>query len=175
VASVIEGDAGAARALAEELPNYPLYITRDLDAARKWLRKCRRGNERIGLLASSNAARLKPYGIFTKAKIEPPKWFLAPSEDVRSSDALEDAATEFDVQGLELDWACLCWDGNYRRTGVSWEALQFKGTRWQLVNDVARNGLVTVWFRSLVSCYATLDSNDKGLMPPRYEWRLRAL
>jgi hypothetical protein len=151
VASVIDGHANTASALAQGLPNYPLYITRDLNAARGWLRKRRRGNERVGLLASSNAARLKPHGIFTKAKIEPPKWFLASSDDVRSSDALEDAATEFDVQGLELDWACLCWDGNYRRNGDSWEALQFKGTRWQLVNDVARKSYIANSYRVLLT------------------------
>jgi hypothetical protein len=100
-----------------------------LEKARHWLRSQRRGNERAGLLASSNAARLKPHGIFVKARIEPTKWFLAPGNDVRSSDALEDAATEFDVQGLELDWACLCWDANLRR-GSSWETWRFKGSQW---------------------------------------------
>jgi hypothetical protein len=67
--------------------------------------------------------------VFVKAKIEPAKWFLAPSQDVRSSDALEDAGTEFDVQGLELDWTGVCWDANYRRTDGGWQAMQFKGTR----------------------------------------------
>lgn len=66
---MIEGDADAAAALREELINYPLLITRDLDQARAWLRSRRRGEERAGLLASSNAARLKPHGEFVKAKI----------------------------------------------------------------------------------------------------------
>ena len=151
VGCVIEGDANAARVLSGELTDYPLLITRDLDKARDWLRCQRRGQERAGLLASSNAARLKPHGVFVKAKIEPEKWFLAASNDVRSSDALEDAGTEFDVQGLELDWVCLCWDGNLRRTNNAWEAHQFKGTRWQSVNDTARKSYIANSYRVLLT------------------------
>lgn len=151
VGYVIAGDTEAALQVSKELPNYPLYVTRDLDAARTWLRSKRRGKERMGLLASSNAARLKPHGVFVKAKIEPAKWFLAQSEDVRSSDALEDAATEFDVQGLELDWGCLCWDANYRREEDSWKALQFKGTKWQVVNDEARKTYIANSYRVLLT------------------------
>ncbi len=95
ISEIIQGDAAAAAQLKKELPNYPLLITRDLEKARFWLRRQRRGNERAGLLASSNAARLKPHGIFVKAKVEAGKWFLATAGDVRSSDALEDAATKF--------------------------------------------------------------------------------
>jgi hypothetical protein len=151
VGHLIDGDADTAARVCQDLPNYPLLITRNLVNARKWLRERRRGNERAGLLASSNAARLKPHGIFVKAKIEPEKWFLAPSNDVRSADALEDAATEFDVQGLELDWACLCWDANFRRAGNVWDALQFKGTRWQAVNEAARQKYVANSYRVLLT------------------------
>lgn len=151
VGCVIAGDASAAAEIAKDLPNYPLYVTRNLDAARAWMRSKRRGQERMGLLASSNAARLKPYGVFVKARIEPTKWFLAPPDDVRSSDALEDAGTEFDVQGLELDWVCLCWDANYRRSSSGWQALQFKGTRWQAVNDGARKKYIANSYRVLLT------------------------
>ena len=130
---------------------YPLLITRDLDWAREWLRSRRRGTERAGLLASSNANRLKPHGVFVKAKIEPEKWFLAEPEDVRSSDALEDAATEFDVQGLELDWACLCWDANLRRSDHGWEMLQFRGSQWQTVNDASRRSYIANSYRVLLT------------------------
>jgi hypothetical protein len=106
---------------------------------------------KAGGQVTSNAARLKPHGVFVKAKIEPEKWFLAPPEDVRSSGALEDAATEFDVQGLELDWACLCWDANLRRANGGWQALQFKGTRWQAVNDIARKNYVANSYRVLLT------------------------
>ena len=151
VGHVIDGDAVAAQHVREALTDFPLLITRDLEAARSWLRKQRRGGERAGLLASSNAARLKPHGVFVKAKIEPEKWFLADPDDVRSSDALEDAGTEFDVQGLELDWVCLCWDANMRRVNNSWQALQFKGTRWQAVNDKARQAYVANSYRVLLT------------------------
>lgn len=151
VGHVIAGEADAARRIAEDLQSYPLLVTRDLDTARAWLRSKRRGQERMGLLASSNAARLKPHAIFVKAKIEPAKWFLAGPGDVRSSDALEDAATEFDVQGLELDWGCVCWDGNFRRGAHGWEAWQFKGTRWNAVNDAARKTYVANSYRVLLT------------------------
>jgi hypothetical protein len=101
--------------------------------ARRWLRESRRATERIGLLASSNALRLKPEGIFVRAKIDPTKWFLQASEDIRSSDALEDVGTEFDVQGLELDWTCVCWDANLRVGCREWDTLMFKGTGWQCI------------------------------------------
>ena len=106
---------------------------------------------RYRLLASSNAARLKPHGIFVKSKIEPEKWFLASQYDVRSSDALEDAATEFDIQGLELDWACVCWDANLRRHERKWEHYQFKGSAWQKVNDERRQAYLKNSYRVLLT------------------------
>ncbi len=152
VGHVVAGNAASARDVSGGLANYPLLITRDLGAARNWLRSQRRGNERSGLLASSNAARLKPHGIFIKAKIEPAKWFLASPDDVRSSDMLEDAATEFDVQGLELDWACLCWDANFRHGGANgWEFHRFKGSRWEGINDPARKNYLTNSYRVLLT------------------------
>lgn len=148
---VISGKTDAAKQASINLQNYPLHITRKIDIARTWLRHKRRGQERIGMLASSNGARLKPHGIFVKAKIEPSKWFLTPSEDIRSSNALEDAATEFEVQGLELDWTCLCWDANFRRGIYGWEALQFKGTKWLSVNDDDRKSYVANSYRVLMT------------------------
>lgn len=173
VGHVIAGDATAAREVRDALADFPLYITRDLDLARRWLRSKCRGNERTGLLASSNATRLKPYGVFVKSKIEPAKWFLAPNDDVRSSYALEDAATEFDIQGLELDWTCLCWDANYRRMGDQWHALQFKGTRWQAVNDETRKAYVANAYRVLLTrsrqgmvVFVPEGSNEDATRPP---------
>ena len=151
VGEVIRGDAAAARRISAQIQDFPIKVTRDLDAARTWLRARRRGGERMGLLASSNAARLKPHGIFIKAKIEPASWFLASSADVRSSNALEDAGTEFDVQGLELDWACVCWDANFRRVDGQWQTLQFKGSRWQAVNDLSRQVFIANSYRVLLT------------------------
>jgi hypothetical protein len=138
VGAIVEGDSAKAREISGSLDAFEVGLTRDLNKARAWLRARRRGTERAGLLASANALRLKPEGVYVKAKIEPALWFLAPREDVRSSDALEDVATEFDVQGLELDWACVCWDGNFRRSDGHWDTFSFKGTKWQYVDDDAR-------------------------------------
>jgi len=150
VGQVIDGNAAGAARIKDQLTNYPLLITRDLEKARRWLRSQRRGNEHVGLLASSNAARLKPHGIFVKAKIEPRKWFLAPTDDVRSSDALEDAATEFDIQGLELDWACICWDANLRRSS-GWKPWRFRGSRWESINDPAQQAYLANSYRVLLT------------------------
>ena len=129
VGAIIEGDSAKAREISHSLGAFDVGLTRELSQARAWLRARRRGTERAGLLASSNALRLKPEGVYVKAKIEPALWFLAPREDVRSSDALEDAATEFDVQGLELDWACVCWDGNFRRSNGDWGTCPSRAAR----------------------------------------------
>lgn len=174
IGHVIDGNAQRAREIRAQLEGFPLLITRDLDAARSWLRKQRRGNERAGLLASSNGARLKPHGIFVKAKIEPAKWFLAPADDVRSSDALEDAGTEFDVQGLELDWTCVCWDANLRWHQNEWQPMQFKGSSWQAVNDPARQAYVANSYRVLLTrarqgmvVFVPHGSADDETRPPK--------
>jgi hypothetical protein len=151
VGELIDGSAEEARQLVGYLTDFPIALTRDLPTARKWIRKKRRGNERAGLLASSNALRLKPYGLFIKAGIEPTKWFLSPSRDVRSSDALEDAASEFEVQGLELDWTCVCWDANLVHSKQGWEPRQFKGTRWQKVSDDSRRRYIANAYRVLLT------------------------
>lgn len=117
---------------------YPIYLTRDLSAARAWLRSQARGTERFGLVASSGAQRLRPEGVHIKAEIEPANWFLNDSSDVRSSCYLEDVASEFAVQGLELDWVGVCWDGDFHHDGEKWVYQSFKGTKWQTINDAAK-------------------------------------
>ncbi len=155
VGAVLDGDARRARFLLEDsLKDYPVFLTRDLKHARAWLRSKKRGLERTGLLASSNAIRLKPMGVFVKAKIDPPVWFLAPSDDIRSSSSLEDAGTEFDVQGLEIDWGCVCIDANLRRSSDSWSAFIFKGTKWQKVLDPAK-------FKYLINSYRVLLTRSR--------------
>lgn len=114
---------------------YPIVLTRDLNQARAWLRKQARGSERYGLLASSGALRLRPEGVHIKAKIEPPAWFLNERNDVRSSFYCEEVATEFDVQGLELDWAGICWDADFRYDDGRWGSFDFKGSKWQTVRS----------------------------------------
>jgi DUF2075 family protein len=136
---MVDGKPNEALSISATLERFEFRITRDMGKARTWLRNHRRGTERAGLLAFSNAIRLKPEGIFVKAKIDPVDWFLADRSDIRSSDYLEDIATEFDVQGLELDWACVCIDANLRITDkMTIEPAMFRGTRWQAVNDLDR-------------------------------------
>jgi hypothetical protein len=135
ISHVVDGDAQSARAAWGGLEHYPIVLTRDLDEARAWLKTRARGSERYGLVASSGALRLKAEGLNVKAAIEPPNWFLNGRDDVRSSFYLEDVASEFDVQGLELDWTCVCWDADLRHDGAGWIPYKFKGTRWQSVND----------------------------------------
>jgi hypothetical protein len=151
VAAVIDNDPLRARELLKELAHYPIVITRDLQTARRWMRDRRRGEERAGLLASSNGLRLKPDGVFVRAKVDPADWFLGTRGDVRSSDYLEDAATEFEVQGLELDWACVCWDANLRRGASGWEPLRFRGSEWQRVSDTDRRGFILNSYRVLLT------------------------
>ena len=136
VAALLGADAGKAQATRPAPKDFPILRTRDLSAAKAWLRRQRRAGERAGLLASSNALRLKPEGIYVKADIDVCNWFLNPTEDVRSSNSLEDAGTEFAVQGLELDWTCVAWDLNLRRN-PGWEAREFRGTRWTAIHGDA--------------------------------------
>ena len=114
--------------------NYPIVLTRSLERAKRWLRSKKRGNERIGLLASSKAERLKAISINVKYNPNFVHWFLEDSQDIRSSDTLEDALTEFKVQGLEIDWACVAWDADLRLSEDkrSWEHFQLRGgSDWQ--------------------------------------------
>ncbi|MGD9791616.1 MAG: DUF2075 domain-containing protein [Phycisphaerales bacterium] len=142
---------GAAQSLARIRERYPIVITRDLARAKDWLREKARGNERYGLIVSSQAQRLKPHAIDVRVDIDPVHWFLDPRDDVRSSFYLEDAATEFDVQGLELDWACVVWDGDFRFAPTGWQHWSFKGSRWQRIHKVERQAYLKNAYRVLLT------------------------
>lgn len=116
---------------------YPIVLTRDLNKAKEWLRKNARGSERYGMLVSSKAFRLKPLAIDIRSQADIVPWFLNPITDIRSSLFLEDVATEFDIQGLELDWTCLVWDGDFRYNPKSnhWQHFNFRSDRWQNINQ----------------------------------------
>ena len=151
VADVIAGDVDSARGAIALLTQYPIVLTRDLAAARSWLRKQARGTERYGLVASSNALRLRPEGLHVKSKIQPPNWFLNDKRDVRSSFAMEDVATEFDIQGLELDWVGVCWDANFRFGPDGWEYFTFSGTTWKKMKDETRRRYLANAYRVLLT------------------------
>jgi hypothetical protein len=130
---------------------YPIVLTRDLSRAKQWLRTQARGSERYGLLVSSQAERLKPYAIDVKSPVDPVHWFLDPKEDVRSSYYLEDVVTEFHAQGLELDWACITWDADFRHTPEGWEHWSFVGSRWNSIRKPDRKTYLKNAYRVLLT------------------------
>jgi len=131
--------------------NYPIVITRDLSKAKKWLKEKARGSERYGIVVSSQAERLRPHSIFVSSPMDPVHWFLDDKDDVRSSYYLEDVATEFDVQGLELDWVCVTWDADFRFTKNGWQHWSFRGNRWQRINKVERQVYLKNAYRVLLT------------------------
>ena len=178
VKALLDLDSASARRLyAEVRARYPLVITRDLDKAKTWVREQSRGSERFGLVASSQAQRLKPHAIDVRVDIDPVHWFLADKLDPRSSFYLEDAATEFQVQGLELDWICATWDADLRLSNGVWQHRSFRGANWQKIKSEANR-------RYLVNAYRVLltrarqgmvifippgDETDHTRMPEYYD------
>jgi hypothetical protein len=131
VRTILNADEVEARLIFSNINSqYPIALTRNLADAKDWLRIHARGNERSGVLASSKAMRLKPHAIDIRASINPVHWFLNEKDDTRSSFYLEDAATEFQVQGLEVDWACVSWDADLRFNGTGWSYHDFRGKQW---------------------------------------------
>lgn len=173
---VIEGNVTEALALKETINDYPLCITRSLNDAKSWLKAQARGSERYGLVAEANAIRLKPDGVFVKSEIDPANWFLAHKDDVRSSYYLEDVATEYDVQGLELDWVCACWDASLRRINDKWELYKFVGSKFQNLSQEhgrkyllnAYRVLLTRARQGLVIFVPKGDAEDKTRDPSFY-------
>ncbi len=132
VKAVLDCDRVSARELLASMRDrYPMILTRDLHRAKRWIREQARGTERYGLVASSGAQRLKPHAIDVRVDVDPVQWFLNDADDTRSSYYLEDAATEFQVQGLELDWTCVTWDADLRFGETCWQHHRFRGSRWE--------------------------------------------
>ncbi|MCG3136440.1 MAG: hypothetical protein HJJLKODD_00273 [Phycisphaerae bacterium] len=152
VKQLLELDTSAAReTLRLVSKKYPIRLTRDLNLAKQWLRRQARGSERYGVVVSSQAQRLKPHAIDVRSPLDPIHWFLCGKEDVRSSYYLEDAATEFHVQGLELDWVCVVWDGDFRYTPSGWDHNEFCGDHWQRVRKAERQIYLKNAYRVLLT------------------------
>ena len=130
---------------------YPIALTRDLGRARQWIREHARGSERYGLVASSEAQRLKPHAIDVRVKVDPVHWFLNDRQDTRSSYYLEDVATEFQIQGLELDWVCVTWDGDFRFTNRGWAYHSFWGSSWRNIHKQERQSYLRNAYRVLLT------------------------
>ena len=141
----------AHKTLEQINPNYPIVITRDLTKAKLWLKQQARGSERYGIVVSSQAERLKPHAIDVKSPMNPIHWFLEEKDDVRSSYYLEDVATEFDIQGLELDWVCVTWDADFRFTEKDWQHWSFRGKKWQHINKDDKKNYLKNAYRVLLT------------------------
>lgn len=130
---------------------YPIVLTRNLESAKQWLNSKAKGSERTGIIASSGARRLRALGIDVKNEISAPNWFLNGKNDIRSSYFLEEIATEFDIQGLEIDWACLAWGANFYLKNNEWNYQNFKGTKWQNINQEVSKEYLKNTYRVLLT------------------------
>lgn len=152
VKSLLDCDEDNAKGILETIcSNYPIVLTRDIEKAKGWLKEKSRGSERIGMTASSGAGRLKPYGIYEIDNSQIIHWFLNSKEDVRSSFYLEGAASEFLIQGLELDWTCVAWDADLRFQNNDWAYLRFVGTNWVRIRNSERQIFLKNAYRVLLT------------------------
>ena len=152
VKATLDCENGKARdILAQMSSRYPIALTRELEKAKQWIRAHARGSERFGLVASSGAQRLKPHAIDVRVEIDPIQWFLNDSDDTRSSYYLEDAATEFQIQGLELDWVCMTWDADLRFAKSDWNYHSFVGSKWTSIHKPERQQYLRNAYRVLLT------------------------
>lgn len=177
VKALLDSDMEKAKMLyAEFNKDYPIYLTRNVETAKKWIMKKAKGSQRYGITASSGAKRLRKYGIWVQNKIDAPNWFLNDKQDVRSSFFLEETATEFDIQGLELDWTIVCWDANLRYDNGNFRFYNFSGTKWQNISSEdnilylknAYRVLLTRARQGFVIFIPTGDINDITRLPDYY-------
>lgn len=152
VKAVLDTETDEAKILYQRIKDkYPIVVTRDLSKAKAWVRSKCQGTTRYGLLASSGALRLKPEGIFVKNDVSVANWFLNGKDDVRSSYALEDVVSEFDIQGLELDYSIVAWDADFRFNGTAWTYNNFVGNRWNSVNSAEKRLYLKNAYRVLLT------------------------
>lgn len=152
IKQLLDLDVDEARNTLSRIENkYPIVITRDILKAKQWLKNQARGSERYGIVVSSQAERLKPHAIDVKSPVDPIHWFLDGKDDVRSSYYLEDVATEFHIQGLELDWACVIWDADFRYTKNGWDYRSFVGNKWNYIKKLERQTYLKNAYRVLLT------------------------
>ncbi|MBR3091451.1 MAG: DUF2075 domain-containing protein [Bacteroidaceae bacterium] len=134
--------------------NYPILLTRNMDTARKWLRSKARGTQQTGVLVTKVSARFKPLAVHILPQDDDNAvhWFLEDKTDVRSSNYLEDAATEIQVQGLELDYACILWDADMRYKDGKWHYFKFNGrSKWTPENNIENQKYMLNAYRVLLT------------------------
>lgn len=136
VKAIIDVDVKEATRLYEIVKEkYPIVLTRDIEQAKCWVQEKAAGSERYGVIASSGAKRLRSEGIIVPKDIEIEKWFLNSKDDVNSSYYMEVAASEFKIQGLEIDYALMAWEADYRFENGRFAYYNFKGSKWTRVNQ----------------------------------------
>lgn len=152
VKALLDCNVEVARTLYLELKDkYPIVLTRDLDTAKQWVRAKSRGSERYGMMATSAAERLRTRGIWAANEIKPVKWFLEGKDDVDSSFYLEITATEFAVQGLEIDYGIVAWDGDVRYCDGEFIYKRFTRNMWCNVNKEERRRYMKNAYRVLLT------------------------
>ena len=175
VHQLLELNPQEARTTLSELSNYPIVLTRSLDTAKKWLKQHTRGSERCGILASSKGERLKAISVNVRFKPDFVHWFLDDDCDIRSSNALEDTLTEFEVQGLEIDWSCVIWDADLRLnpSATQWQHYQLRGgSTWQNINKEINRAYQINAYRVLLTrarqgMIIVVPNGDHGVPPDK--------
>lgn len=165
VHALLSFDTNAAQLYGEIKNKYPIVLTRDMQKAKAWLHSKVRGTERTGVLVTKESARFKPLGIhiLPAGDENAVHWFLEDKVDTRSSNYLEDAATEIQVQGLELDYTCLLWDADMRYDNGKWHFYRFNGqTKW--VEQIANTENKQELMKYMLNAYRVLLTRARAGM-----------
>ena len=166
VGAILVGDTTKACAFVTTMEAHEnkIWLTRDLESARKWVKYRCVGGQRAGLIASGQARRLAAEGLFVDHKPDIATWMLAPSSDVRSSNALETVQNQYQIQGLELDYCIVCWDADLRRANGEWVAYKLSGSDWQKdkLIEVAKNGYRVLLTRARKGMIIFVPTGDKS-------------
>jgi DUF2075 family protein len=163
---VLDFNVNARNTYNEIREKYPIYLTRDMKKAREWLHKKVRGTERTGVLITKESARFKPLGVHVLQSGDENAihWFLDDKQKVSSSNYLEDAATEIQVQGLELDYTCILWDADMRYDNGKWRYYCFNSTssKWNEQKGSTENNQDRI--RYMLNAYRVLLTRARSGM-----------
>jgi len=161
--AVLEGDGDRAKATNFEETD-TVWLTRSLETARRWARSRAIGGQRSGLIGSGQARRLAAEGLFVDYKPDIATWMLAPSADIRSSNALETVQNQYQIQGLELDYCIVCWDADLRRERDKWVAYKMSGSDWQRDSliEIAKNGYRVLLTRARKGMVIFVPTGDRS-------------
>lgn len=159
-------DENAAAIYEDIKDKYPIVLTRDMEKARRWLHEKVRGTERTGVLITKESARYKPLGVHVlqSGDENAVHWFLEDKTDTRSSNYLEDAATEIQVQGLELDYTCLLWDADMRYENGKWHYYRFNSSSSKWVEQIDNSESKHEQMKYMLNAYRVLLTRARAGM-----------